>query len=112
MSRRRLERAGKRHDVGAGVPVELGDPDDPVWQDADAVADLASRYGVERYQEPEPSTMRSAQWRRFNAFRRAYAESHGLMSERWPWTMDHHRRAAAGIYTPSRAGRTDTVTGR
>lgn len=105
MSVRRRARAGGNlpRDIEK-VPPELGNPDDPVWSEPGEVERLAGVYGVD-YAEPAPSLLRDPYFERFTAFRAAYAEAFGFMSQEFANTLDLTRLRAAGVYAASRGPR-------
>lgn len=99
MSKRRKARAAVEQTTAAGVPAALVSPDDPIWQDAHGVEVLAEHHRLD-YVDPGYSDegLRDPSLERFKAFRAAYAQSRGLMNERWPWLVDYGRLRAAGIW--------------
>ncbi|WP_324649861.1 hypothetical protein [Georgenia sp. H159] len=100
MSVRRMARVNPYKARRAEVPPELADPDHAVWQDGAEVARLADAYTL-AYAEPPRSALRDPAWQRFTAVRRAFCETRGLMSARWPTTLDYGRMRDAGIYAAS-----------
>lgn len=103
MSRRRLQRAGARREARGAVPVELADPWHDVWTSAEDVDELAAVHGL-TMRHLRTSPLRDPVWQRFRAFRREFCESHGLMSSRWPDSLDWERIGEAGIYAADRLG--------
>jgi hypothetical protein len=99
MSRRRLARSGRPQAARerAGLPDALRDHRDPLWHDAEAVADLARAYRLTVTDPRYRSLAVTPWWARFDAFRRAWCEANGLMNPRYPQTLDYRRAAEAGI---------------
>ena len=95
MTRRRLERANQRREVGSAVPVELGDPGHPLWESEDAVDALAEDYDLPEIRPREAPFLDPAR-ERFRAFLYAFCVSRNLLHPEWR-TLDHKRIREAGI---------------
>lgn len=108
MTRRRLERANQRREVGAAVPVELADPRHPVWESEEAVDALVAACGLPVLRPREAPFLNPA-WERFRAFRYEFCVSRGLLHPQWR-TLDHDRMRDAGIYAAGGSGLSGSST--
>lgn len=80
------------------LPVALRSRRDPLWADADAVADLAASFRLHLRPGRWQSLEAAPWWARFDAFRDAWCRDNGLMSHDWPNTfVDWARMREAGI---------------
>ena len=111
MSRRRLERANQRREVGAAVPVELGDPGHPLWESEDDVAALVAACGLPDL-TPRTLAFLDPAWERFRAFRLAFCVARGITGPEGR-APDWQRAREAGIFTGGGSGsrRYGAVTG-
>ena len=108
MARRRAE----ARPVSNGVPLELADPDHPVWASKKSTEALTRRLGLEpRWSPFPPSAMRDPDFERFAAVRQAWAAQAGMLA---PWGgLDCHALREAGVFAggrgPRRRGEHGTV---
>lgn len=99
MSSRRQARAGvvRAAERRSGLPAALTDRHDPLWTDPKAVQALADTYRLHPHDRRYPSLAAAPWWARFDALRDAWCKDNGLMSDRWPNTIDWRRAREAGI---------------
>ncbi len=99
MSSRRQARAGQTPATArqGGVPVELTSRLHPCWENPAAVARLAAAHGLVLTVYNHGTLKDAPWWARFDAFRRAWIEAHGLMSNRYPGCIDWRRADEAGL---------------